>query len=628
METAPVAAGRPRPSVSATRRTSEVRVRVPWGTVFLGRWVLLAIPVLASTTGGRSAQVALAALGVSLLNGAAQIACQRYDRMPSSIVFGDVATVLIWAWIFPGAAAAATIAAVALLSIDAALSSRCQVCAAGGLYAAGVGGGIATHALPATVAGSSVVATAVGASAVHLGVNLLRTHQQARVQHRVLHDELSGLPNRQLLLDRLDSALADADDEEAPLALLVLDLDRFRDVNDAFGHRIGDRLLAGVARRLAEPLQPGDTVGRSGGDQFAVILPGTDAAGAEAMALRLHEALNSPFHIEGVSIRTSATIGIALYPTHSSEPADLERLADVGIRAARRNGHRTAPYRPTAGRTTRRDLALVGQLGDVANDRRRQIEVWYQPKLSLAERAITGAEALVRWRHPEHGLLEPDDFIGLAETSGAIRALTETVISQAVTDAHLLAEHGVEIAIACNLSTRSLGDHHLVGLVDDLAGGVGLPPGGLELELTETGIMDDPIVAREVFDALRERGIRGAIDDFGTGYSSLAHLRHLRLEALKIDRSLVTGLCDDPDGWILVQTTIEMAHNLGMEVVAEGVEDMETLEALSDLGCDHAQGYLIGRAMPLSDLAGVFGVSLDAGTAAPEVIGLRGRRST
>jgi len=589
-----------RPVTPTFTSAEPARVQVPWRALFLGKTLLCLAPLAAIN--GEDFTWAIPVLMGALLMGnlGGLVSAQRYDRLPALTSICDGLVTGVWCFVAPSIAIPAFLLTAPLAAIIGGLASR-RILVMHWLVttllvlSVGEATGVSTEATAAYL----VAITALGFG-VSLGANRVRARNIERLTHRSLHDPLSGLPNRGLARRRAHEIMGASRWDHPPVAMLVVDLDRFRDVNDAFGHGFGDALLDSVARRLSELLGPDDTVSRSGNDEFTMLIPGASERIVSVLAGRIHQALSRPVHIDGIAIRTTVAIGFALSPDHATDPVELERLAHLSLRTAKSSGRRTVAYDPGTSHSDQRQVGLLGQLDDaVANG---QLEVWYQPQLDLGLRRIVGAEALVRWRHPRHGLLQPDEFIGLAEAGGAIEALTRLVIEQAVHDAHRLDALGLELMLSCNISVRSISDDHLVHFVDDLIRTIGMPAAGIELELTETGIMDDPVMAKQIFHALRERGIRTAIDDFGTGYSSLAHLRHLRLDVLKIDRSLVTGAAGDDDGELLIRTIVELAHNLGMTVVAEGAEDRQTLDMLRDQGCEVAQGYEIGRAMPLDDL--------------------------
>lgn len=413
------------------------------------------------------------------------------------------------------------------------------------------------------------------------------------LRRQALHDGLTGLPNRTLLHERLTQALAHSERTGEPVALLLMDLDQFKEVNDALGHHHGDRLLIEMSRRMQRVLRDVDTVARLGGDEFAVLVTtGADEAGALEVARRIRSALDEPFQLGGISVQATGSIGVALCPGHATEAEALAQRADVAMYAAKRGGGGIALYAPEHDQSSVRRLALLGELRQAIQD--DDLVLHYQPVLDLRHDRIVGVEALVRWDHREHGLMPPAEFIDLAEVSGLIQPLTRWVIEEAVRRLGIWQSASPPLAVSVNLSVRNLFEPDLVRWLGDLLDRSGLDPGRLTLEITESELMDDPLVAMEVLGRLKSLGVATSIDDFGTGYSSLSYLKHLPIDELKIDRSFVGAMVHDDNDLTIVRSTIDLSHNLGLDVVAEGVEDPETLEMLRALGCDRAQGHLIG----------------------------------
>jgi diguanylate cyclase (GGDEF)-like protein len=384
--------------------------------------------------------------------------------------------------------------------------------------------------------------------------------------------------------------------------LLLLDLDRFKEVNDSLGHHAGDDLLCHVATRLADCLHgKGDFLARLGGDEFALFLVDVDAAGAELVAERIHAALAPPVNVDAVTVRVDASIGIALYPTHGTEVAHLLRRADIAM------------YHAKEGRVGHAFYSLAGD-STGGEDRLRTLEelreavltggltVHYQPKVDSRTRRVGGVEALVRWNHPTRGLLFPDSFLPLAEQSGLMRDLTVAVLAQSLDQVKRWREAGRDLSVAVNLSASSLVDVELPRRVSDILFSRGLPASSLELEITEDFLMGDRERARDILTQLRSLGIRVSVDDFGTGYSSLAYLRELPIDQLKLDRSFVLPMAEDPRAAAIVRSTIELAHSLGMTLVAEGVEDEPTAQQLAISGCDESQGFYFSEALPAGQL--------------------------
>ncbi|MCW2530686.1 MAG: putative signaling protein [Blastococcus sp.] len=418
-----------------------------------------------------------------------------------------------------------------------------------------------------------------------------------RDRHQATHDALTGLPNRELLRDRLGQGLAAATRSEGEIALLLIDLDRFKEINDSLGHSYGDKLLCQVGPRLRSVLRDGDTVARLGGDEFAVLLPSVDGvAEARAVAERLREALHRPFDVDGVALDVEASVGIVLSPWHGTDTEELLRNADIAMYAAKElkagavvfepDQHVTAPWRLTVLGDLRR--ALEGS---------EELFLNYQPKYTLDGERIEGVEALLRWQHPTEGLIPPDEFIPVAEGTGIILRLTERVLGLALRQMRHWLDAGHAVPVAVNLSTRCLLDADLPQLVQRLLAEHRVPAELLRLEVTESAVMGDAARCMEVLERLHDLGVRLSIDDFGTGYSSMAYLRRLPVDELKIDRSFVLGMTTTQQDAVLVRTAIDLGHNLGLTVVAEGVEGAEHVHALRALGCDIAQGYHYARPM-------------------------------
>jgi diguanylate cyclase (GGDEF)-like protein/PAS domain S-box-containing protein len=423
-----------------------------------------------------------------------------------------------------------------------------------------------------------------------------RKRAEAALAYQATHDALTGLPNRVLLIDRLEQALAAATRDGTPLSLLLMDLDRFKEVNDTLGHHAGDLLLQQVAMRLRGAVRQSDTIARLGGDEFAIILPGADAAKVVGVVETLLGRLHAPFTIELQPVVIGASIGVVVAPDHGSDADTLMRRADVAMYAAKRNGSGLAMYRPEIDRNTPSRLSLIGELRHAIEA--GELVLHYQPKLDLATGAVAGVEALVRWMHPMRGMISPDQFIPVAEHAGLIEPLTRWVLRSALVQANAWRRMGQEIPVAVNLSMRSLHDQALPNTIADLLSVTRTRPSQLVLEITESSLMIDLPQTQAILARLREMGIRIAIDDFGTGHSSLAYLKRLPVDEIKIDRSFVQDMVTDTTDCVIVRATIELAHSLGLRVVAEGVEDEPTQTLLARLGCDEAQGFHLGRPLP------------------------------
>ncbi|HEY8643728.1 MAG TPA: EAL domain-containing protein [Candidatus Dormibacteraeota bacterium] len=429
----------------------------------------------------------------------------------------------------------------------------------------------------------------------------VRKVQEAALEHMALHDPLTGLPNRTLLGDRLRQALLTSQRDRESLSLLIMDIDRFKEINDTLGHHIGDLLLQETANRLRECLRDSDTVARLGGDEFAVILPAAgDGRTVERMAAKLMDALAQPFVIEGTELRVDASIGAAMFPAHGDDVSTLTRLADIAMYTAKRSGAGFAVYSSDHGAALPLRLALASQLPTAMD--RDELVLHFQPKAEISSGRPVAIEALVRWEHPSLGLLPPDRFIPLAEETGQIKPLARWVLQRAIAECARWRDAGWELPVAINLSSRNLHDATLPKLISELLARYDIPGRLLQLEITETTLMTDPELAINLLDSLVEMGVSVAIDDFGIGYSSLAHLRRLPVAELKIDKSFVSEMTTDPSSAVIVRSTCDLGHNLGMVVLAEGVEDAETWELLREQGVDLAQGYFLSRPLPGDDL--------------------------
>ncbi|TVL94265.1 bifunctional diguanylate cyclase/phosphodiesterase [Streptomyces sp. SAJ15] len=411
-----------------------------------------------------------------------------------------------------------------------------------------------------------------------------------------LRDPLTGLPNRQWLLDRTWTALDEAEQKEARAALVLIDLDRFRSVNDTLGHLAGDRLLLQIAERLRLALPRGAEAARLGGDEFAVLLPVADSlTSAQRVARHLISALSSPLDLDGLTLVLEASAGVAVYPDHALDAEGLLRRADVAMYQAKRDRSGAEVYEARRDGNTPDRLGLLGDLRRALDA--GDVELHYQPKVGF-DGHVAGLEALVRWVHPDRGRVPPDEFIAIAESSGLMPRLTEYVLETALGQVARWRADGLEVPVAVNVSPR---DVHTPGFAGAVAGRLarhGVPPGALQLEITEHVLLEDPQRAADTLAGLTGHGVKMSLDDFGTGYSSLVHLRRLPVSELKIDRSFVARLAVDTEDAEIVRCTVDLAHSLGLLVVAEGVEDDETWERLRDLGCDAVQGWLVAAAMP------------------------------
>ncbi len=425
-----------------------------------------------------------------------------------------------------------------------------------------------------------------------------RKAQTDALEYQALHDALTGLPNRSLFGDRLRQALLAARRNQKMFGVLLVDLDRFKDVNDALGHDRGDSLLQEVTARLRGVLRATDTIARLGGDEFAVLT--TEAKHPDdvvAGARKILAALEGPFAIADQMVETGASIGIAMYPIHGDDPSTLLRRADVAMYVAKRAGGGFAVYAPEQEAQTLRRSGLAGELR--RSIPQGELVLHYQPQVTLATGAIRSVEALVRWNHPREGLMPPDRFIPMAEETGIIHPLTAWVIDSALAQLCKWLEDGLDVSVSLNVSPRNIEDHSLEEMVARALGTFKVEPQRLTLEITEGVAM--AAAAGKALHRLNEMGVRLALDDFGTGYSSLLYLMRLPVNEIKIDRSFVSGLASDPDSGAIVRSAVGLGHNLGLRVVAEGLQDRAAEAVLVEAGCDAAQGFLIGRPAPERD---------------------------
>jgi diguanylate cyclase (GGDEF)-like protein/PAS domain S-box-containing protein len=423
------------------------------------------------------------------------------------------------------------------------------------------------------------------------------------LQHQALHDSLTGLPNRVLLTDRLAQAINTGARSGRPVSLLLMDMDGFKEVNDTLGHHSGDMLLRQVAERLRSTLRAEDTVARLGGDEFAILPAGAcDEHVAMHVAEKVLTALQAPFLIDEQSIHARMSIGVAVYPTHGDDAETLMRRADVAMYTAKRMRSGRVAYSPAQDEHSKRRLQLTGELRRAIPA--SELVLHYQPRLHLPTNTVTAVEALVRWQHPEQGLVPPSEFIPVAEQSDLIHPLTAWVAGEAVRQLRVFAELGFDLNVAINVSARNLADQQLPSMIAALLRQWGVGASRLRLEMTESVVMASDW--QEVLTQLHQLGLSVAIDDFGVGYSSLAYLQRLPVDEIKIDKSFVGDMVHNADNAAIVRSTIELGHNLGLKVVAEGVETQECLDMLTSFGCDAAQGFLVSHPLAIDDLVGYF----------------------
>jgi diguanylate cyclase (GGDEF)-like protein len=420
---------------------------------------------------------------------------------------------------------------------------------------------------------------------------------EQRIAHMAHHDALTGLPNRVLLRDRIQQAIAQAHRGSAQLAVLFLDLDRFKTINDSLGHQLGDRLLQSVASRLLVCVREGDTVSRVGGDEFVIVIPGIAAAAdASSVGAKILEVLASTFHLHGNDLHVNASIGISLYPSDGADAETLMRNADTAMYHAKDSGRANYQFF-----TQHMNVAAQQRLS-LENALRRALEngefdLHYQPLYDLRDRSITGFEALLRWTPAGREMVMPSEFIATAEDSGLIVPIGEWVLREALMQARTWQSPGRPLMVSVNVSALQLSRPSFVERLSGLVQESAIEPGLVELEVTEGVIIEGAGDARESIDRIASLGVGIAIDDFGTGYSGLAYLKRLPIDTVKIDQSFVRDLTVDPDDAAIVTAIVAMSKSLGVDVVAEGVETEEQLAALKALGCHRAQGYLLARPM-------------------------------
>jgi diguanylate cyclase (GGDEF)-like protein len=418
----------------------------------------------------------------------------------------------------------------------------------------------------------------------------------ARMRHQAHHDVLTGLPNRTQLIEHARSLLTDAGSTPRSMAVLLIDLDRFKEINDVLGHAAGDELLAQIGPRLATAVRDGDVLARVGGDEFAAIIADADEAAAIRVASRLLELLSAAVDVEGIALNVDASIGVAVGLAAREDDVDgLLRCADIAMYTAKRRRCGYAVYETGQDTATLEQLNLLGELRQAITN--GEIVLHYQPKLTVPTGELAGAEALARWQHPSRGLLPPSEFIEAAERTGLILPLTLHVLELAIEQMRSWRRVGLEFSVAVNLSPRCLAEADFTNQVLALLKQYEVPAQLLTLEITENTLAHDPERALETLSALHTAGVEISIDDFGTGYSSMTYLKRLPVTELKIDRSFVAGMLESRGDGVLVRAAIDLGHNLGLAVVAEGVEDQATFDALSAAGCDVAQGFHLGRPM-------------------------------
>ena len=433
---------------------------------------------------------------------------------------------------------------------------------------------------------------------------------EAKLAHNKLElmattDELTGLANRALWHDRINQNIAIANREtDKQVVLMLLDLNHFKYVNDTLGHAAGDVVLRQVSHRLEKELREGDTLARLGGDEFAILLPLVEEGEPTAIkvAEKIQDCFNKPYFFGGNELYLGVAIGITVYPQHGDDADTLVRCADMAMYTSKRNNQPYQLYESGLDEPYRNQIQLVSSIKNGL--KQDEFELYYQPKVHLETGKTNGLEALIRWHHPTQGHLSPADFIPVAEQMGLMKELTEWVIATALKQNQHWSSNGIHTPVAVNVSARSFQDHHFVQSVKNALEISGTSPENLELEITENTLMSNIDSAIDIIKSLSDLGVRVSIDDFGTGYSSLSYLKRLPIDELKIDQSFVKNMDKDKNDAAIVMSVIDLGHNLGFKVVAEGVERKEPMQILRDLGCDTAQGYHISRPMPTANVAG------------------------
>ena len=427
-----------------------------------------------------------------------------------------------------------------------------------------------------------------------------RKEAQEWLKYLAQYDQLTDLPNRNLLYQRLGEAIDDHRRDGKSLALMLMDLNDFKDINNTLGHQSGDLLLQQVGRRLQSASRKNEIIARLGGDEFGVVLPEITGQAAGAVAAHLVRALEAPFTIGELSIDVRTSIGITFFPEHGDDRDTLLRRADVAMYRAKQSSERYVVYSPDHDSYSPERLTLLADLHRSLDN--RQLFLVYQPKIDLVTQTTSGVESLARWNHPKRGVIPPDHFIPLAERTGFIKPLTIWGLETALRQSQVWLQQGLGLPVSVNLSARNLHDNGFLARLENLVRDLQISPEQLELEITESAIMTDPVHALAILTSISQMGIALSIDDFGTGYSSLAYLKRLPANAVKIDKSFVLHMIKDPNDAQIVRSTIELAHGLGLKVIAEGVENNEVWQRLRDLGCDEAQGYYMSRPLPAAEI--------------------------
>lgn len=439
----------------------------------------------------------------------------------------------------------------------------------------------------------------------------LTAELEHKAAHGATHDALTGLPNRTLLYDRLSHAIQMASRRKTELVMMILDLDEFKQINETLGHYSGDQLLCQVVSRLQIIIRKSDTLARVGGDEFAILLDmSTHSEMVFNIVKKLQKIFMEPFSIEGLDLEVMSSIGIASFPDHGREADTIMQRANLALVSAKQNTNKFAIYNTDMDKGSPRRITMMGELRHAIDT--NELMVYYQPKIDLAQARVSSVEALVRWQHPEHGFLSPDEFIPMAERTGLIRPLTIWVLDTALKRGEHWHKKGLKIGVAVNLSPTSFLDTELPNVIVGMLSLYDIPARYITLEVTEGSMIKDPELALEILSRLAELGIKISIDDFGTGYSSLAYLKKLPAKELKIDKSFVLDMQENESDAVIVKSIIDLGHNLSMKVVAEGVENKETAMKLKSLGCDILQGFYFSKPLNHEDLIRWLGEKLQS----------------
>ena len=429
----------------------------------------------------------------------------------------------------------------------------------------------------------------------------LNVELEHKAVHGATHDALTGLPNRALFYDRLNHAIQVSSRRKTGLVIMVLNLDGFKQINETLGHYSGDQLLCQVVSRLQIMIRKSDSLARIGGDEFAILLDmNTHGEMVLNIVKKLHKIFMEAFSIEGLEIEIMASIGISFFPEHGTEADTIMQRASLALVSAKQSTKKYAIYDKIMDKSSPRRITMMGELRHAIDA--GELMVYYQPKVDLAKSRVSSVEALVRWQHPEHGFLSPDEFIPMAERTGLIRPLTTWVINAALKQGEKWHQKGLKLGIAVNLSPAALLDTDLPNVIVGMLSLHEIPGDYITFEVTEGSMIKDPDLALKILSRLADMGIKISIDDFGTGYSSLAYLKKLPAKELKIDKSFVLDMLESESDAVIVKSIIDLGHNLSMQVVAEGVENKETAVKLKALGCDIIQGFYFSKPLNHEDL--------------------------